>query len=218
MKIILYLFLVLCSVRVNAQPRNFSCEIFNQILQGIKQQNEKIKLRDYLQDKVKVISDSSGMNPKIINISLLPDSYIDSLVKVSDFASIEDDPLFHENKKNIVIDTFNFFSPVCDCLSSSKSYKFIQEPNFSQQSSFNIIELRTILIFKEHFIVALKSRSSKSNVLFYFKIDSNRISLTKVEIVRLEWIFVGVVKQPPLSPLGFQPAMLDVLINLFSCI
>ncbi len=186
MKIILYLLLVVCSESVTAQPKNFSCEIFNKILQGISDQNKKIKLAGYLQNKVKIISDSAGMNPKIINISSLPDSLVDSLVKVSDFTNIEDDPLFHETNKNVVIDTFHFFTSVCNCLRNGKNYKFILEPNFSRQSSFNIIELRSILISKEHFVVALKSRTSKSNVLFYFKINSNRISLSKIDIVRLE--------------------------------
>ena len=170
-----------------SQPEDLSCKVFKEILKGIRAQKEKLTIAESLKGKIYITADSLGMNPKIVNISDMPNKVIDSLVEISNYVSISNDSLFSDRSENLIIDTFCFFTKACDIVDNGRMFLFTNKSESNKyQPNINIIEVKSININNNHLVVELKCRKSKSVVDFYFQWNTSSPILSKIKVYHIE--------------------------------
>ncbi len=123
----------------------------------------------------------------------MSDSSFNSIVKKYDLLNLVDDPLVNRwYKRNIIVDTLNFFPNNCACLininkSDSVSYEISNKwvINKAIPKDTQLIRLANIYIEKGMLVIVLNSnRSPYYFGYFYFDLSNNM----KPELKKIKWL------------------------------
>lgn len=179
--IVFFLFMFFTRNFALSQTDRLTCDILHQILSSFKTQKAKLKVYHFLENKIHIIGDSTGENQRIINDSNLPNSTIDSLVRVSDFYFITEDSIYYIYGITGFFDSLKLFSSNCACFRENKNIVYIDRHGFSVKKGFNqVITVKAIKIYKGNLVIGLKSSKSPFIVSFAFELINNKPRLIKI--------------------------------------
>ena len=142
-------------------------------MNGIREQKQKYQVYLSIKDSVKIVHYPSKMFD-VYNNSTMSDKTMDSLINYCNFKYIFDDTIFHLEKPILLVDTFGFFSNNCienaSCIRLTKNYNEIRD----DKSKIDMINLVSIRVYKNNFIISLQHMNSEIEVQFYFLLIANR--------------------------------------------
>lgn len=121
--------------------------------------------------KAKMKVSPTGVTSK--NRVKVADKVIDSLNRCCGYKVFFDDMLFHVGKNIVIIDTFNFFDS--HCMISKFNVSVLNKLiDFSCASdSYDIIQLKSVRVYRNRFIIALQHLRSSNEVYFAFELVAN---------------------------------------------
>lgn len=166
--LIILVLLIHLSTTVLAQ--NYGCLFLETIVKTVHVKGYEYNVYSNAIDKIKRI------NPRIDKVSMLKleDKLRDSLRTCCQHSSFFNDSLFHLKGKILLIDTFNFFSNSCIDNKHLGVLIVNDEINLSCSSEvYTIIELKSIRVYQNGFIIRLRHSKSKNEVDFHFELIAN---------------------------------------------
>lgn len=187
MKQFIFIIVFLC-LHVEGQSQSvkqpYNCKILYEIIKRIQLEREYIDIKKQIKNKYIFTNDTFATKKEYEN-----DKQIDSLIKLQNLLEIVRstfDSLFYLSDKNIIIDTFFFFSPECNCSIGKNKFIIINDYRLlSKYSNYNVIRLNKLSEYHEYLTVSLRHRSSKNrldNVAFLYTIEENVPRIVKVVV------------------------------------
>jgi len=162
---------VILSSSIAAEAQNYGCSFLDTIIATMAQKGREYNIySSIMTDRIKAAKAESNAKVRI-GIS---DHIRDSLSKCCQYESFFDDSLFHLKDKILLVDTFNFFSNYC---AGSKKIGVTIINNIvdwpCSTTSQSIIELKSIKVYKNNFIITMKHPNSDLAVQFLFELIAN---------------------------------------------
>jgi hypothetical protein len=164
-KAILILILLLSTT---AKAQTYNCTFLAQIMSAIDEQKHQFASFSSI---VKREVEAANREKRVFSRVKLNRRIIDSLVGCCGYQFFFDDNIFHvEKNKIILVDTFKFFDNICNAV---KEYGIIVankkfEGNVNSCLN-NVVELQSIKVYNNYFIIALRHINSENEIHFYFE-------------------------------------------------